>query len=77
MSHFLASGGQVLEFQLQHQSSNEYSGLISFRMDWMDLHSGNIEADWAYLTEAGRKDTFEDPGNISYLDLCDMNMVVC
>ena len=24
----------VLEFQLQHQSSNEYSGLISFRMDW-------------------------------------------
>ena len=24
-------------FQLQHQSSNEYSGLISFRMDWLDL----------------------------------------
>ena len=49
----------------------------------MDLHSGNIEAafitqrDWACLTEAGRKDTFEDPGNVSHLDLCDMNMVVC
>ena len=28
---------KVLEFQLQHQSSNEYSGLISFRMDWFDL----------------------------------------
>ena len=28
---------KVLEFQLQHQSSNEYSGLISFRMDWLDL----------------------------------------
>ena len=27
---------KVLEFQLQHQSSNEYSGLISFRMDWLD-----------------------------------------
>ena len=27
------------EFQLQHQSSNEYSGLISFRMDWLDLLS--------------------------------------
>ena len=27
---------KVLEFQLQHQS-NEYSGLISFRMDWLDL----------------------------------------
>ena len=27
----------VLEFQLQHQSSNEYLGLLSFRMDWFDL----------------------------------------
>ena len=26
-----------MEFQLQHQSSNEYSGLISFRMEWLDL----------------------------------------
>ena len=28
---------KVLEFQLQHQSSSEYSGLISFRRDWLDL----------------------------------------
>ena len=28
---------KVLEFQLQHQSFNEYSGLVSFRMDWLDL----------------------------------------
>ena len=28
---------KVLEFQLQHCPSNEYSGLISFRMDWLDL----------------------------------------
>ena len=35
MSQFFASGDQELE--LQHQSSNEYSGLISFRMDWFDL----------------------------------------
>ena len=28
---------KVLEFQLQHQSLNEYSGLISFRMDWLAL----------------------------------------
>ena len=27
---------KVLELQLQHQS-NEHSGLISFRMDWLDL----------------------------------------
>ena len=31
-----------MEFQLQHQSfqySNEYSELISFRIDWLDLHA--------------------------------------
>ena len=28
---------KILKFQLQHQSLNEYSGLISFRMDWLDL----------------------------------------
>ena len=32
-----ASGGKALELQLPHQSSNEYSGLISFKMDWLDL----------------------------------------
>ena len=28
---------KVLELQLQHQPSSEYSGLISFRIDWLDL----------------------------------------
>ena len=28
---------KLLEFQLQHQSSKEYSGLISFRIDWFHL----------------------------------------
>ena len=28
---------KVLEFQLQNQSFNEHSGLISFRMDWLDI----------------------------------------
>ena len=28
---------KVLEFQLQNQSYHEYPGLISFRMDWLDL----------------------------------------
>ena len=28
---------KVLEFQLQHQSFSEYSGLISFRTDWFDF----------------------------------------
>ena len=26
-----------MELQLEHQSSSEYSGLISFRMDWFDF----------------------------------------
>ena len=30
---------KVLELQLQHQSFNEYSQLISFRIDWFDLLS--------------------------------------
>ena len=33
-SHHVA---KVLEFQLNISPSNEYSGLISFRMDWLDL----------------------------------------
>ena len=28
---------KILQLQLQHQSSSEYSGLISFRTDWLDL----------------------------------------
>ena len=28
---------KVLALQLQHNPSNEYSGLISFRMDWLHL----------------------------------------
>ena len=27
----------MLQLQLQHHPSNEYPGLISFRMDWLDL----------------------------------------
>ena len=42
---------KVLEFQLQHHSSqwspsNEYSGLLSFRMDWLELFAvqGTLES---------------------------------
>ena len=28
---------KVVEFQPQHQSFNEHPGLVSFRMDWLDL----------------------------------------
>ena len=37
MSQLSESGGQILEFQLQINPSNQHSGLISFRMDWLDL----------------------------------------
>ena len=37
MSQFFASGGQSMGVQLQHQSFHEYSGLIYFRMDWLNL----------------------------------------
>ena len=40
MSQFFASGGQsigVSSFGFSISTSNEYSELISFRMDWLDL----------------------------------------
>ena len=38
MSQFFASGGQSIGVSASAISpSNEYSGLISFRMDWFDL----------------------------------------
>ena len=37
MSQFFASGGQHWSFSFSIIPSNEYSGLISFRMDWLDL----------------------------------------
>ena len=37
MSQLLASGGQYWSFSLSVSPSNDYSGLISFRMDWLDL----------------------------------------
>ena len=37
MSQFSASGGQSIGVSASESPSNEYSGLISFRMDWLDL----------------------------------------
>ena len=34
---YLHQVAKELEFQLQDSPSNEYSGLISFRVDWLDL----------------------------------------
>ena len=37
MSQFFTSVAKVLEFQVQISPFNEYSGLISFSIDWFDL----------------------------------------
>ena len=37
VSWFFASGGQSISFSFSISLSNEYSGLISFRIDWVDL----------------------------------------
>ena len=37
MSQFFASGGQSTGVSVSISPSNEYSGLISFRIDWLDL----------------------------------------
>ena len=37
MSQFFTSGGQSISFSFSISPSNEHPGLISFRMDWLDL----------------------------------------
>ena len=37
MSQFFTSGGQSGSFSFSISPSSEYSGLISFRIDWLDL----------------------------------------
>ena len=37
ISQLFTSGGQSWTFSFNISPSNEYSGLISFRMDWLDL----------------------------------------
>ena len=37
MSQYFASGGQYWSFNFSINPFNEYSGLISFRIDWLDL----------------------------------------
>jgi len=37
MSQFFTSGGQSIGFSFNISPFNEYSGLIFFRMDWLDL----------------------------------------
>ena len=54
VSQFFTSGGQSIgSFSFSISLSNEYSGLISFRMDWLDLLAvqGTLKSllQWMYL----------------------------
>ena len=40
MSQLFISGGQIIGAYFSNSPSNEYSGLISFRIDWFDLLAG-------------------------------------
>ena len=42
MSQFFTSGGQSISFSFSIRPSNECSGLISFRTDWLDLQVQGI-----------------------------------
>ena len=59
---------KVLEFQLQQQSfqwspsneySNEYSGLISFRMDWLDLLAVQVTLKSLLQHHSSKASTFQ------------------
>ena len=80
MSQFFASGGQSLTFSIS--PSNEYSGLISFRIDWLDLlevqgtlkillqhHSSkaSILQHSAFLIQKGHRSCLFSPGDIQHL----------
>ena len=41
MSQLFSSVAKVLDFSFNVNPSNEHSGLISFRMDWLDLRNYN------------------------------------
>ena len=43
ISQFFASSGQSIEASASARPSNEYSGLISFRMDWSDLLAESLQ----------------------------------
>ena len=48
-----------MELQLQHQSSNEYSGLISFRIEWFDLAvQGTVQHHSSKTSKLGLYHTF-------------------
>jgi len=50
VSQFFTSGGQSISCSFSISPSNEYSGLMSFRMDWLDLLAvqGSLKSPWEW-----------------------------
>ena len=76
---------KVLEFQFNFSPSNEYSGMISFRMDWLDLvavqgtlkslfqhHNSNTSSALSFLYGPTLTPIYDYWKNhiIDYMDLC-------
>ena len=58
----LALGGQSWSFSFSISPSNEYSGLISFRMDWLDLLAIQ-ETQEMHFQSLGQEDPLVGNGN--------------
>ena len=86
MSQLFESSAKVLEFRFSICPSNEYSGLISFRMDWLDLlavqgtlkcllQHDNSKASilWCsafFMVELSHPYMATGKANFDYIDLC-------
>ena len=85
MSHLFASGGQSKSFSFNISPSNEHPGLISFKMDWLDLlavqgtlksllqhHSSNASILWHsafFIVQLSHP--YMTTGKMWYINLCD------
>ena len=68
MSQFFASGGQrIRAFSIS--PSNECSGLISFRMDWLDLLAVQGTLKSLLQHHSSKAFAFEDPGKSSEIHI--------
>ena len=82
---------EVLEFQLQHSPSSEYSGLICFRLDWFDLlgvqgilksllqnHSSKASVPWCsafFIVQLSHLHDYWKNHSLDYMDLCQQSNV--
>ena len=82
-SHLVA---KVLALKLQHQSFNEYSGLVSFRIEWFDLlavqgtlqsllqhHSSSLQRSTCFTVQLSHP--YMKKHSSDWMDLCQQSNV--